>query len=540
MSQRVTIAVTKVLTTLYTISDIHFLSCLMKGCFYLQRQFAYIGHTMIALLKERHRINEFCGYVLLRSSFKFLQKQKEISYTALLLEDDILARHKNEKIDYEYLTHLEKEYGIPNLWPFIMPDRVIRYNLYLRAYPNDVSLYTHEEMVKMVQVTARAIIEFFEKEKPDFIVFSVVGNLSSMLLYHIAKKNGIRTFLFEGPRIGIKYLLTERYDRSTFLEQTFKKIRKIAQPEQKPLRMEARKFLSDFQRAPRYFLQDASAAEIVTTNFDVRRLRYFKFLLPHRLFRSIHWTLRAVLKYLCNTHKDDYIIMKPWHEFIDKIKRKTRILWGYGDLYDNPIPGEDFAYFALHAEPEAYPMVLAPFYIDQLWLAKQIARSLPLSYKLYVKDHPVMMGLRSRSYYKELKKIPNIRFIDTSVSSLALIQKSKLTLTITGTTGWEAALLKKPVIIFGAMYYDTLAGVKKCLNIQDLPFLIKQQLESFSYDEGELLDLISAALEESVDVDFIQMWDIEGGVDLKKNRERLVPLVDLLAKKLFTNERKLS
>ncbi len=504
----------------------------MKGCFYLQRQFAYIGHTMISLLKERHNINDFCGYVLLRSSFQFLRNQKEVSYTSLLLEDDILAQYKNEKIDYTYLSYLEKEYGIPNLWPFIIPDRVIRYNLYLRAYPHDVSVYTHEDMIKMLQVTARAIIEFFEKENPDFIVFSVVGNLSSMLLYHIAKKKGIRTFIIEGPRIGIRYFFTERYDRSTFLEQRLKEMQKITPSENKPCFAEARKFLSDFQSAPRYFLQGASIAEVVTTNFDVRRLRYFKFLLPHNLFRSMRWTVHAVLQYLCNTNKDDYIIMKPWHELIDKVTRKVRILRGYGDLYDKPVSGEDFAYFALHTEPEAYPMVLAPFYIDQLWLAKQIARSLPLSYKLYVKDHPVMMGLRTRGYYKELKKIPNIRLINPAVSSLELIQKGKLTLTITGTTGWEAALLKKPVIIFGNMYYDTLAGVKKCLNIQDLPFLIKQQLESFFYDEEELLDLIASAIEESVDVDFIQMWDIEGGVEFKKNRERLIPFVDLLAKKL--------
>lgn len=507
----------------------------MKGCFYLQRQFAYIGHTMISLLKERHHINDFCGYVLLRSSFQFLQNQKEVAYTSLLLEDDVIAQYKDEKIDYAYLSYLEKEYGIPNLWPFIMPDRVIRYNLYLRAYPNDVSRYTHEDMVKMLQVTARAIIAFFDKEKPQFIVFSIMGNLSSMLLYHIAKKKGIRTFIIEAPRIGTRYLFTEEYDHSTFLEQRVKEIKESTSSSSMLRSHEARKFLSEFRRAPRYFLQGASIAEVVTTNFDVRRLRYFRFLLPHNLFRSIRWVIHATLQYLHNTHKDDYIIMKPWHEFLDKMKRKARIIRGYNDLYNAPVPGEDFAYFALHAEPEAYPMVLAPFYVDQLWLAKQIARSLPLSYKLYVKDHPVMMGLRTRSYYQELKKIPNIRLIHPSVSSLELIQKGKLTLTITGTTGWEAALLKKPVIIFGNMYYDTLSGVKKCLNIQDLPFLIKQQLESFSYDERELLDLITAAIEESAEIDFIQMWDIEGGVDLKKNKERLVPLVDLLAKKLFTN-----
>lgn len=503
----------------------------MKGCFYLHRQFAYIGHTMIALLHERHGISDFCGYVLLRSSYEFLKRQKEVAYSALLLEDEVLARYKKESLDLPYLTYLEKEYGIPNLWPFIMSDRVIRYNLYLRAYPHDVSAYTHEEMIKMLQVTARAIIEFFEKEKPDFIVFSVVGNLSSMLLYYIAKKKGIRTFLIEGTRIGIRYFFTESYDRSAFLFRTVERIRALPAQE-KPCYTDAQKFLADFQHTPHYFLQASGAADAIMQNFDTGRLRHLNFLLPERLVRSIRWTLHSARNYMNNAHKEDYIIMKPWHEVIDKIKRKARIMRGYGDLYDEPVEGESFAYFALHTEPEAYPMVLAPFYVDQVWLAKQIARSLPLSFKLYVKDHPAMMGLRPRSYYTELKKIPNIRLIDPSVSSLALIQKSKLTLTLTGTTGWEAVLLKKPVIIFGSMYYDRLSAVKKCVAIEDLPFLITQQLEEFVYNEAELLDLIAACFEESVPVDFIQMWDVEGGVEIQKNRERLAPLVDLLAKKL--------
>lgn len=505
----------------------------MKGCFYLQRSFAPIGHVMITLLKERYHLSDFCGYVLLRSNFEFLRTQKDIAYSALLLEDDVVAQYKQEPLDPVYLSFLEREYGIPNLWPFIMPDRVIRYNLYRRAYPNDVSLYSHEEMMRMVQVTARAVIDFFERERPDFIVFSVVGNLSSMLLYHIAKKKGIRTFIIEGPRIGIRYFFTDSYNNPAFLLRTLERIRTLS-PVQKPHYADAKDFLADFQKAPHYFLRASSAADSIMRSLTASRIRYFTFLLPHKLLRSVRWTAHTFLQYFRNAHKDDYIVTRPWHELIDKIKRKTRIIRGYHDLYDEPVEGESFAYFALHTEPEAYPMVLAPFYTDQLWLAKQIARSLPLSYKLYVKDHPIMMGLRPRSYYTELKKIPNLRLINPSVSSFELIQKSKLTLTITGTTGWEAALLKKPVIIFGHMYYDWLSAVKRCVAIEDLPFLIKQQLEEFVYNQDELLDLIAACFEESVPADFTQMWDIEGGAEIQKNRERLVPLVDLLAKKLFS------
>ena len=49
----------------------------MKVCFLLQRRFAYIGHKLAIILKEKYGVEDFCGYVYLRSSFEFLKKQTE-------------------------------------------------------------------------------------------------------------------------------------------------------------------------------------------------------------------------------------------------------------------------------------------------------------------------------------------------------------------------------------------------------------------------------------------------------------------------------
>src|SRR3989338_8951017 len=185
----------------------------MKGCFLLQRRFAYIGHELVKILKEKYGVKEFCGYVSLRSSFDFLRSQKEISYSNLLLEEDVYARYKNTELDFKYLDYLEKEYGLPNLWPYLMMDRVIRYNQLVRFYPWDKSKYSHEEMMKILQATAKAIIEFLDKEKPDFIFFSVVANLSSFLLYEIARKKNIKTLILDYSRFEIKYFLSERCDQ---------------------------------------------------------------------------------------------------------------------------------------------------------------------------------------------------------------------------------------------------------------------------------------------------------------------------------------
>ena len=141
----------------------------MKGCFILQRRFAYIGHNIAVFLKEKYGVNDFCGFVLQRPSYNFLKSQTEITYSKLLLEEDIHKDYKNVKLDINYLRWLEKEYGIPNLWPYLTVDRVVMSNQLVREYPYDKSPYTHEEMLKILQVKARAIIDFLEKEKQDFI-----------------------------------------------------------------------------------------------------------------------------------------------------------------------------------------------------------------------------------------------------------------------------------------------------------------------------------------------------------------------------------
>ena len=136
----------------------------MKVCFFLQRRFAYFGHAMAKLLKDKYGVNEFCGYVSLRPGYDFLNSQKDIKYSKLLLEEDVYAGYKEEEIDKDYLNYLEREYGVPNLWPYIDMDRVLRYNLLVRDYPSDKSKYSHEDMLKILQVTSKKIISFLEEE----------------------------------------------------------------------------------------------------------------------------------------------------------------------------------------------------------------------------------------------------------------------------------------------------------------------------------------------------------------------------------------
>lgn len=495
----------------------------MKVGFFLQRRFAYVGHEMARLLKERYGVSEFCGYVGMRSSYEFLKNQKDISYTSLVLEDDVYAQYRDEKTDLDFLRKLELKTVPPTLWRYICLDRVVRYGQLVREYPHDTAPYTHDEMLRIVQVTAKEVARFLDTERPDVLMFSVIGNISSLLLYNLAKERGVRTLIIDSARIGNKFFVSEEYDHSTYLEQTFKRIRASGSPR----REEARELLARFQKESRYYLENSQAMGHFS---QVRKPSVLKDLSLTRLWKIFFSFFALTREYM--RFKNDYVTLNPLLAFTDKLRRKGRLLRGYADLYDRAEEGGQFVYFPLHSEPEAYPSLLAPAYTDQVWLIEQIARSIPAHMTLYVKDHPVMLGYRRRSFYKRIKKLPNVKLIDARSDSLSLIKKSKMVITILGTAGWEAVLLKKPVIIFGKVFYQHVPCAKRCESIEELPALVNDLLTTFTYDEEVLTDFIAALLEESVDVDIVHMWDVERGARIVERRDELIPLVDLIASKL--------
>jgi hypothetical protein len=501
----------------------------MKICFFLQRRWVYIGHSMAFNLKKHFPETEFCALVQTRPSLIFLENQKDITYTSLLLEEDIHKKLYAEKIDYAYIAWLEKEYGLPNLWPYLYIDRVIMNGQLVREYPHDTPLLSHEDMMRLVQVTAKEIIAFLDKEKPDALVFSVVGALGSLLLYHIAKKRGIRTIIIEMTRIKNGMSFSEDYRTFTWVKKRFDEIQEGRISSEKE---NAQKFLKEFRDRPAPYHPQASP----TFNNQAFRSANLRFLAPQKLLWSISWHTKAFFDDFKKWGNNDYSDIFVWWSIWDKSKRKIRGLIGYSDLYTPVVEGEDFAFYPLHVDPEMATMLYAPYYTDQIQVVKATARSLPLHMKLYVKDHPAMVGYRPRSYYKELINIPNVKLIRPDVNGYDLARTAKLTITITSTGGWESILFKKPVITFGDVYYNDIPGVRHCRGYAELPYLIKTQLEGWRHDEEALLNYLSALLEGSIPVDYINLWTKAESLEEISNNEGIINFSLAFAEKLGLNK----
>ncbi len=496
----------------------------MKGCFLLQRNFAYIGQYLAQTLQKKYGVEEFCGYVSLRRSYDFLKNQKDIQYSALLLDEEIHKEYTEAVLDLPFLKTLEMEYGIPTLWRFIAVDRTVMHNQLVREYPYDTPPYTHEEILKITQVKAKKILEFIETEKPDFLFASVVGSIGSLLLFHIAKKKGIQTLVVHPTLIKDTYTLSETYNSFTYVDALFDKEKNTPQISQESY-ARARAFLETFRKNahPHWELGDPKRQ-------PVTRAQQLSFLKPSNLYRILRWMFVSIKDHVTHEDRHDFNYIGPWNYIRDGVRRKLRNIRGVSDLYDTFEPKEDCVFFPLHYEPEISLSLYAPFVPDQISAVKQVARALPVGYVLYVKEHPAMVPYRPRRFYQELKKIPNVRLIDPRITSFEILPHAKLITTITGSTGWEATLFGKPVITFGDIFYNKLSFVKNCETPKDLPWLVKEQLEVFRYNEEELISYIAALFEESATTRLQYLWEIE--TDEEKRRKGLEPLAALIAKKV--------
>jgi hypothetical protein len=141
---------------------------------------------------------------------------------------------------------------------------------------------------------------------------------------------------------------------------------------------------------------------------------------------------------------------------------------------------QKYVYFPLGVDPERGTLIPTPFYSNQLETIKNISRSLPVNFQLYVKEHPMQLiwAARDVNYYKQIQELPNVKLIHPSVDNEKLLKNTSLVISLVGTIALEAAIYQKPSIVFGEVIFSSLPSVFKVKNIMDLPLLIKNAIDT--------------------------------------------------------------
>lgn len=201
-------------------------------------------------------------------------------------------------------------------------------------------------------------------------------------------------------------------------------------------------------------------------------------------------------------------------------KLRNLLAYRWTVRFDDFDDRQTYWFYPLHLEPEAVVLYQAHgLYTNQVKLIENIAAQLPPGHLLYVKDHPHDIGYRDAVDYRRLNAVPNIRLLPASVPGKQIIRDAFGVITITGTAGFEAMLMRKPVVCFGRSFYTGYPGVRQIDHVRDLRATLAGLTSDSLPDDDALLDFLEAYMA-SINpgmVSFFAGRARKAGIDIDRN-----------------------
>ena len=517
----------------------------MNALFLTQSSSLNMFYHVMQALKEFIPLGKVGFYVADSRFFnQFEKKHPEIESNPFYFvkEWEIIRDSSGISPDISLLENYEKMIGQPFLWNALVADRRIYFGKKY-AYDQDYCpRFSHERMLAILQVGLIRMENFFDDIQPDFIVSFQCVTLGEYLSYLFAKTRNIPILNLRPTRIRNYFYAGESIlEPSQHLKETYEQFYKNGiEP---ALKKEAINYLQDVRKTHAMYegVVPASNKPPTTSQVGKRQLRFLKV-----------WKVLGMLvgeyKYRFGEYKDDnYVsgfigpfvgqrIIRPWRARL--MERQFRNFY----IRSKDLPVLNYAFFPLHTEPEVTLSVYSKSYLNQIEAIRLISHNLPVGMKFIVKEHPWSIGKRPLSYYRKLMEIPNVMLAHPTLKSRELVSNARIVTVIAGSIGFEALILKKPVIVLGRTPFNFLPSkmIRYADNPDRLGDNIRDLLENYKYNESALLSYIAAVIKESVAVDFYSKLMGRKGVYIpnkvrndgeEQNRERMVH-VSLLAKYL--------
>ena len=387
--------------------------------------------------------------------------------------EDILRDMSWEKLLKEIEVY-EKNYGRPTLLSAALSDRTF-------------CDLPREDRARRVIGTYKRIESFLDKNKPDFVITSGFEALPHFIFSDVCQFRKIPVFYFLGTRI--LNFWSSMYNQ--YEESPSHGINLDLEPSEESI-SKATKYINSYSKKQHTPLGEAL---LPYDNYKIGLSKLYNF--TRYLYRY----------YISKTYANDHAYVSPLKklnfEINNRIKRFSHKYLKYSKL---PEDIENWYYFPLHIQPEYTTLIAGTNAKDQIGTIISLSNSLSLGEGIIVKEHPGMLGRRSKRYYKNLMEISNVRLVKPSISTFELMRKTKGLITINGTAGMEAALLGKPVITIGNVLYNNYYNI---LKLKDIPRRkwaenINVYIKEFNFDKTKLIKYVAQVISQSTSFDFVE------------------------------------
>ena len=138
-----------------------------------------------------------------------------------------------------------------------------------------------------------------------------------------------------------------------------------------------------------------------------------------------------------------------------------------------------FVYYPLHVPADVALTIRAPMYLDQLALVDYIARNLPASYMLAIKEHPAQIGaLDARRLEGLLRRYDNVALLSPATNNYDVLERCKAVVSVNSKAGAEALLVGRPTLVLGDAFYARDELLTRVSRLAELPTALYEALTS--------------------------------------------------------------
>jgi hypothetical protein len=365
-----------------------------------------------------------------------------------------LSKKKEDSLpvpDFELLASLECV-GVPTVRSMILGDRVLRHR-------------PESEALGYASLLACRIRSTLQEMQPD-VVLGSVDSLHAAVSLAVARSLGI-------PWVAMSFPV---------IPDNLTGFCKGLMPDT----------LVPIQRAANERMRDEARALI--RNVRSRKQKVVAFRAPVSLKQ---WALQYLVsgrnllrrKWKAGVLGIDRFTYPSVGERLYDIVRRTfnRLCLPTGSMLGAP-PERRFVYYPLHMAPESMLDTWAPFYQDQLACIRQVAQAIPADLDFVIKLHFSDPDNYSRWQLSQLMKLPRLHVAHPSASGSDFIERAALVVGIQGTSCLEAALLGKPVLIFGDSPYQHFPRTERARRPDEVYQQIRRMLNTPPSSDEEIVE----------------------------------------------------
>lgn len=278
---------------------------------------------------------------------------------------------------------------------------------------------------QLIYSTAKYLIEFFKENKVDILLTHMVDCYTVDLLTRIARYFDVIIIPYCGSPFNEDYVvITERGEGHDLRD---------------PSEIEVDNFITFLkEKTSNHFVKSRKAVNLnVAKYYFIYKIKYlWHYLILHKLcgkneYRYLMTTSETYPRSIMN-------ILSIRKYFVQDLKLLP------------PLSKNKTVYIPLHYHPEAtteYWVNNQKYLTYYPSLIKNIKSYIERGYTVLVKEHTAMYMMRDRKIYQDLTSLPNTYLISPYVTTYDILEFAEYTILWTGTTGVEAIMTDKKVIL---------------------------------------------------------------------------------------------